>query len=381
MTRTVSRPRLTLGRLVAVATVTCTLGCGMSLPSPSLVIDRRPLAVRVEVVTPLMPDDPDLAPRAQALPFEEVLITPFVVDPDGPVPPSELDGMWFACPLGPTQGAFDCISDALPIAFDDVPDCEPPPSMMSFDFDEIPDAQPLCLLSRDGAPRYTVPLDQNIISGGRVELTFVAGVPGGNDTRKCVDRLLSDDFELPDDCIYTTQVISVGPLERLFLLAEQFGIDLPPGFEAPPEDEIPDFDRHPRIDFFEASVVPESQSTERDNRESVLLGGSYAAELGQFIRFDTSSPEDDLQTFFIQSSDGSTREQMEFLEGRWFRDWGRLLADGSNDLSSYNELELRKSSMDDDRAPPGGETHVYYILRDGRAGVTWWWFTIDTPAP
>ncbi len=356
-------------------------GCGMSLPSPSLILFRRPLAVRVEVVEPVIPDEPGLAPRAQALPFEEVLITPFVVDENGPVAPEDIEGIWFACPLGPTQATFDCLSDAAPVELEDVPDCEPPPPMTEIDFDAIPEPQGLCIIGREGAPRYTVPLDANIISGGRIELTLVAGVPGGTDTDRCANELLSGDFKLPDDCVFTSQEISVGPLERLFGLAEQFGIDLPPGFEVPPEDQIPDFDRHPRIDFFEGSVVPESLSTERERREAIALGGTYRADLGEILRFDTSSPEDDLQTFFIQSSDGSSREQMEFLDGRWFRDWGRLLADGSNDLISFNELELRKSSNDDDDTPSNDEVFVYYVLRDGRAGVTWWWFSVEIPAP
>lgn len=368
------------GALAAAAPVAIA-GCGMSLPSPSLVLNRRPLAVRVDVVGPIVPDDPQLAPRAQALPFEEVLITPFVVDEEGPVAPADLDGIWFACPLGPTQASFDCITDATPVELADVPDCEPPPDMTEIDFDMIPQPQGLCIIGREGAPRYTVPLDANIISGGRVELTFIAGVPEGSSTQKCADRLLSGDFKLPDDCVFASQEISVGPLERLFELAEQFGIDLPPGFEVPPEDEIPDFDRHPRIDFFEGSVVPESLSTERDRREAIPLGGSYRADLGEILRFDTSSPAEDLQTFFIRSSDGSTREEMEFLEGRWFRDWGRLLSDGSNDLVSFNELEMRKSGNDDDETPSEDQVFVYYVLRDGRAGVTWWWFSVETPAP
>ena len=84
------------------------------------------------------------------------------------------------------------------------------------------------------------------------------------------------------------------------------------------------------------------------------------------------------QTFFIVSSDGSTRPQDEALTGRWFRDWGRLLSNGSNDPASFNEMEMRKGGQDEDKDPPGGMTHVYYVVRDGRAGVAWRWFVIDT---
>ena len=195
--------------------VTAATGCGMELPLVQVIDSRRPLAVRVEVTGPLMPEDPELAPRAQALPFEEVTVTPFVVDVDGPVPPDQLGGVWFACPLGPTGGAFDCISDRFPVDPADVPDCEPPPAMMDLDFDDLPEAQDLCRIGTDGEFQYTVPLDNNILAGGRIELTLVAGVPDGTSTDACVEQLLSGDFDLPKDCILVNQVITVGPLERV----------------------------------------------------------------------------------------------------------------------------------------------------------------------
>ena len=45
--------------------------CGMELPEEGLIIDTRVLAIRTEVTAPLAPEeDPEAAPRAQALPLE-----------------------------------------------------------------------------------------------------------------------------------------------------------------------------------------------------------------------------------------------------------------------------------------------------------------------
>ena len=82
-------------------------GCGNMLPDVALLDAVRPLAARIEVTAPLVPDeDPDLPSRAQALPFETVTITPLVAGPQGVVDVDTLAPLWFACPLSPAQSLY-----------------------------------------------------------------------------------------------------------------------------------------------------------------------------------------------------------------------------------------------------------------------------------
>ena len=35
----------------------------------------------------------------------------------------------------------------------------------------------------------------------------------------------------------------------------------------------------------------------------------------------------------------------------------------------------------EDEAPPDGRATLFYVLRDGRNGVDWWWISVEVPLP
>ena len=153
------------------------VGCSEALPDVRVIKSTRILAVRIDVTEPLVEEDPDAAIRCQALPFETVTITPFVVDPDGPVDPIAIDPVWIACQLNPGAGLFGCISSTFPTSIADIPDCVPP-DLMGLEAGEIPDAQSPCLIGRDPTPEFVVPFNSSVLIGGDIEVTMIGSKPG-----------------------------------------------------------------------------------------------------------------------------------------------------------------------------------------------------------
>lgn len=367
----------------ALALAACTLlgACAMELPDPRLVIDTRVLAIRTAVTQPLLAD-PELdgdRPKAQALPFEVVTIEPFVVGPEGPVEPDAIDPVWLACELSPGQGLFSCVQGAMPIALEDIPEC-PTPSFMDISGEELPEFPSPCVIDRTGAPEFTVPLTANVFIGGAVELTMIAGVPEGTSTDECADELLSGDYELPNDCIYAVQRLNVGPLEQLLVLADMFGFPIE-GVEVPDPEDVPAPDRNPRIAEIRVGFVGED-GEQIGEAETIESGDLVEAPLGATLQVEVDSPEEDLQTFQIPINQGESFEDRdEAYSGDWFRTWGKLLAGTSDDPSSYNQWILEQGDQDEEETPPEGRAWMYYVVRDGRQGVNWFWFELEVTEP
>jgi hypothetical protein len=292
-----------------------------------------------------------------------------------------LDPLWIACPAAPSQVPPQCILGAVasagsPRRIEDLPACETP-SFDDFDPNAIPTPQGLCRLAGSGTATLTVPLDTNILSGGSLEVTLITGVPGGTSTTACAETLLAGDPQVPEDCVLVAARVRVGPLERLYALAQDFGLELPPGVELPPEEEIPDFDRHPRITRFEVGEIPESLAP-APTLAAVARGGVVSvADLSTLLRIEAEAPEGDLQTYPVPSSGGPPGERTEAYDGAWYRNWGSLLAGSSEDPASFNEYTYVQGGRDELEAPPGDRAAVYFVLRDGRGGVDWWWFFVE----
>lgn len=372
------RRPLFLATLAALA-----LGCAMDLPEPGLIISTRVLAIKTTVTQPLIPDPADAeTPKAQALPFETVTIEPFVVGPLGPIDPESIDPVWIACELTAGQGLFACIQDAMPIALDEIPECEAPNFADLMDLSELPEPVSPCLIGRSGVPEYTVPISANVFIGGAIELTMIAGDPAGTSTDECARQLLGGDYELPNDCIFAVQRLSVGPLEQLLLLADMFGAPIE-GFEVPDPEDVPDPDRHPRISEVRVSLVGEDGEP-IDEGTPIVAGDLVEVPLASVLRVDVVSPEDDLQTFPVAVNNGESFEDRdESYAGSWFRTWGTLLAGSSDDPASYNEWAFAPGEQDpeDVLAPPDERARLYYVVRDGRQGVNWFWFEVATTEP
>ncbi|MFV8752190.1 hypothetical protein ACNOYE_16705 [Nannocystaceae bacterium ST9] len=375
-------PRSTHVRLVTLAgmlVAAAGLGCAMDLPEPGLIIDTRVLAIKTSVTGPLIPDPADAeTPKAQALPFETVTIEPFVVGPEGPIDPDSIDPVWIACELSVGQGLFACIQAAMPLSLDELPECEIP-SFEDIDGTTLPEPVSPCLIGRTGIPEYTVPLSANVFIGGAIELTMIAGSPIGTSTDECAKQLLRGDYELPNDCIYAVQRLSVGPIEQLLALAATFGVPLE-GFEVPDPEDIPESDRNPRITEVRVNLqdeegMPIGEST------PITIGEQVEVPLEGVLRIDVVSPEEDLQVFQVAVNNGESYEDRpEAYSGSWYRTWGTLLSGSSDDPASYNEWNFLPGAQDpkDEPAPPEDRALLYYVVRDGRQGVNWFWFEAVT---
>ncbi|MGB1699747.1 MAG: hypothetical protein ACPHRO_07330 [Nannocystaceae bacterium] len=370
-----------LSSLAGTGALSVLVGCGDSLPDVALLNTVRPLAARVEVTQPLVPDDdPDAAPRAQALPFETVTITPLLAGPQGIVDADTLAPLWFACPLSPTQSLYGCISSEFPITMTDIPPCESPVPIFDLDFSEIPEPQGLCQLGQSGTSSMTVPFDFNILSGGGIELTMIAGAEDGTSTETCAEVLLSGDIDVPDDCVLLLQRVTVGPLERLFALAESFGVTLPEEFGDVELEDIPDFDRHPRITSVGVQPLDEDGNETSGVVTEIPDGGALTATYGDRMRFNAVTPVTELQTFTVESANGEIREETEAYLGAWYRTWGKLQSDSSNDPVSFNDFSLEEGSQDESPLPEDDTVEFIYVVRDGRSGVDWWSWSVEASA-
>ncbi|HGG56412.1 MAG TPA: hypothetical protein ENK31_01305 [Nannocystis exedens] len=359
-------------------------GCGDPLPSSQQITSTRVLAMKSEVVGPLFPEtDPDAAVRCQALPFETVRITPFIVDPAGPVDPLTIEPLYIACNLNASQGLFACLKSAIPTDLASIPEC-PLPSFADLDPEaEAPPEPPSpCILpadgSDDGLQDLTIPFATALIAGGDVEVTMFGHMEGGPTTRACADMLLSGDTELPNDCIFAVQRVSVGPIEALLLLASMFGVELPPELvgELPAPEDVPDSDRNPRIESFSASILRPDGSLEELGE--LNPGDTITAALGDVIQFTTVAPEADLQTYPVQVNNGeSTEDKTEAYDAHWFVSWGELLSGTSDDPTSVNEWSLTpRLDQEEPERPEGDVGTLFYVVRDGRQGVDWWWLRL-----
>jgi hypothetical protein len=353
----------------------------MGLPLEERIISTRPLAIRVEIIDPTLgPDDPV---RAEGLPLESARLIPFYVDEQAPLTPDAIAGqvepVWLYCPLQPSVGLFACLSSRLPLRPQDVPDC-PPVDVSSIDptnFDpntlELPPAPCRITGGTPAQPELTIPLDPTFILGGDIEVTMVGHAPQADvDTDLCLERLLGQSDDLPQECLFVTQRVSVGPDGRLLQLAADLGINFP-GLPPIP-DPIPDPDTHPRIQSFTATVLDED-----DNEVGVYplqRGDMITAREGDRLELEVISPEDDLQTYLIPVDMTSYEERDEAFDGSWYRTWGDLLSPTSNDPLSLNTWTMTKGPQDEEELPPDGIATLYYVVRDGRDGVEWFWFDV-----
>lgn len=357
--------------------------CGDMLPLEERIASTRPLAARVEVVGDAAP--PEEAIRAESLPVETIRIVPFIVDDQAPLSPetieAEVEPVWIACNMQPLQGLFGCISDRLPLKLEDIPNCEPvDPSALSGDLEEFPQPPNPCRLveGTPAQPQMQVPLDPTFLLGGDLEITMIGHAPDGGDTQVCARAVLEQDGELPTDCIVTTLRAPIGPDAELASLAEMFGlgdvIELPPT-----PDDAPAPDANPRIGTFDVQVF-DGEDFNVGSFE-IARGDVIEVVAGHRIEIETETPEDDLQTYLIPLDGDDFEERDELLSGSWFRTWGELLSDESDDRMSRNTWTMIQGEQDEEELPPDGRATLYYVLRDDRQGVDWWWFHVDVVAP
>jgi hypothetical protein len=371
-------------RTVSLAALALAMtACAQDLPDPKLIIHHRVLAIRTAVTMPLLPDpDPAvemLTPKAEALPFERVELTPFIVNPDGPVDPESLDIVWIACELTPGQGLFACLQAAMPLTLDELPECGEP-SIADLMDAELPEYETPCLIARAGTPEYVVPISANVFVNGSIELTMIAGVPGGTATDSCAAELLRGEYDLPDDCLFAVQRLNVGPLEQLLVLADMFGVEIP-GFEVPDPEDVPEADRNPRITEVRVGLV-DANGEQVGDAQIIGPGQLVVAPRDATVQIEIDSPEEDLQIYPIPVNNGESYEDRnETYQGDWYRTWGTLLSGTSDDPSSFNRWTLTQGEQDEGETPVEDRARLYYVVRDGRQGVNWFWFELQVEEP
>ncbi len=363
-------PRWAYGLVLVL--VLATTACAETLSSPERILTTRVLALRSRVIESQMPDPQDQAVRCEALPFETVELEPFVVGPEGPVDPTARDPLWIACNLQPAQTISSCVAEARPTTLADIPAC-PIPSPDEFDptssgFSEPPSP---CSIGRGGTVEFTVPVSAGYLIGGDIEITMIAAGERTSSER-CANGFLADPPAVLDDCLLATRALSIGPDGKLIELARELGVV---GIDAP--EQIPDADRNPRIVSFKVGVIPKGDGN-LSELVSVERGSTIHLSEGDILHAETVASPDDLQTYFIIQDDGVEAEQERF-DGSWFISWGRLASSSSDDPLSVNEWELAKHPDDDFDRPADNRAALYYVLRDGRQGVDWWWAYVDLP--
>jgi len=369
-------------------------GCAGDLPISERIVGLRTLAMRVEVVDPLAVEGEAI--RSEALPIENIRVLPFIVDPEGPLSAerieAEIEPIWLACPLQPIQGIFGCLSSRLPLALDDIEDC-PPVDFSALDPEsgELPTIPTPCLIAggRPAEPLMQVPIDFNFFLGGDLEITMIGHRPeaGSSTTTSCADDLLAE-RHLASDCLFAVQRASIGPDAAILKLAADAGLpELDQLGPIPSDDEIPDADRHPRIQSFRV-VVTDEEDLRRADLERVLAegplidvarGDTITVSAGQTLLIETIAPVEDLQTYLIPTDDSKFEERDELYIGDWFRTWGTLLGNDSDDPRSFNTWAMIPGEQDelDTNLPPEGRATLFYVLRDDRQGVSWWWFHVE----
>ena len=330
-----------------------------------------------------VPEEPS---RAEALPLDEVSLTPFVATPEGAIDDFEaLGAVWIACELAPNANLLSCLQDAMPLELADIPTCT---ATSLSDLQELTSISDLpaphgpCLIPADPLPSYTVPVSANVLLGGSTEVTMITPFPGGPSIDGCAEDFLAGKHEIPDDCLYGVQRIDIGPSEKVLSLAALLGGEGEKPDEEESEGQAPsvDPDLNPRISEFKLLALNEAGEeilplTELESGE--MLDTPLPA--GTLVRMFVESPESDLQSYAIPVNMGeSYEEESEKYSGEWFRSWGQLLSGSSNDPQSFNEWKLSPGTQDDadSTLPPDGLAHLFFVQRDGRQGVEWFWFSL-----
>ena len=242
--------------------------------------------------------------------------------------------------------------------------------------DQLPELPIPCRIEGGSAarPELVVPLDPSFVLGGDLEITMVGHVPGVGSTASCLERLLERPEAFADECLYLTQRLPVGPDALLLQLALDLGLATPEQL-GPIPDTIPEPDANPRIIRFSVAVVDASGRVLETHE--VARGEVLELPAGAKLEIETEAPESDLQTFLVPRDGESFGERQETYSGQWFRNWGDLLSASSNDPVSRNTWTLEPGPQDEDAGPPSGRATLYYVLRDSRQGVDWWWFHVD----
>jgi hypothetical protein len=357
----------------AISLCVSIVACGAGLPLEERIDGVRPLAMRVEVIDP--PPGVDEAVRAEGMPLERVRLLPLVTDGGPPWDATrlgEIEPVWLACVTQPIEGSYGCIARAAPIETSDLVDC-PAPDLGAID-PAMPPAIPSPCRISGGSPaaaELAIPIDFGFLLGGDLEVTLVGHLPGEGSTDACLAAVLAGEAPAPS-CLVVVQRVGVGPDAALVQLAADLGV--PTDMLPPVPAETPDADRNPRITDVRAAFV--AADAEVGTQVPLVMGQLVAVPLGFRAQLEVTAAADDLQTYVVRQDESDFAERQETYEGKWFVSWGELLGADSDDPLAQNEWKLERGEQDESDRPPGDVATLYYVLRDDRGGVDWFWFQV-----
>lgn len=390
-----------LWRLALALPLTCLASGCNDLPVEQYIEYPRILGLKARVIaSPLREINPqDSRPFAEALPFETITLDEWVVSPQGPVLPNNLDGRWIACERLPSTGTSDClrgyIRDKDPVLqqMQTCPEFDGLPGLGRQQSPELPARTPPCLLPPNQRPvTYTIPLSLNMLLGASMEFWYIASIPGqGPRTSDCIKDLLEGVSDLNDNCLYGVTSVDIGPKEQLQELLLDIGIEpdsedpegqpnIPDQPNTDAEGQVlppPEGNRHPRLSsmFYtiEQDEVPITPATPYNPGEIIQ------APLGSSVRIDISLPIAELQTFPVLVNDGEDIViRTEEYESAWYYTWGSL--DAANDKPEVAVerwiLEPNKEQEQPEKSP-GDQVFAYFAVRDDRGGIDWSSFSVQ----
>lgn len=264
---------------IGLTAMVATGACSPPEPKPWWLIDHvEPIGLRTEVVEqgPWGMEPPgDDRRYADPLPLDTVQVTPFIVDPDGPIELDELDAAWVLC----DSDDGTCLDD---LALEGtLPPCEVAES----------DRVTSCLLGR--GPRATFSLGLPPIPDEPIEtlgdllvlhrFRMIAGTPGALDTDACIQRLR--DREPMFDCSIMTAGVFLGPPRAIRDIMLELGADV--RIDEEKFDPFEYRNRHPELERFFVTDV------ETGDWATVPNGGEIEVEAGRRLELEYLESEGD----------------------------------------------------------------------------------------
>ena len=344
------------GRWIPVAVLSL-CACG-ELPREELIEYARPLALVAHVVddaeltAPGPTHDPTLVTANTFLPADTGQIRVLVADPDGTVDPMRIEQRFIACLRSPLEEAHTCIREGLRA------NASPPPC------DDVPndtmDQAIICTLESDATDSFVFPLHPSLAQGRELTMGYFGGVD--RPVADCVEVMASGADKLPDDCLYATHALPLGPPDAVADRLETLGV----AFELP--EGLPADDRglNPAVEEIEVRVG----STE-ENATTIQASSGQEIEVGpdQHVWITVDYAEGSEQPYSEPiSGTNEVAELDETLLTRWYATQGEFESILSRGLQAETQWTPDEGAAGMNGSLPAD---IYAIGRDGRWGGTW----------
>jgi len=339
-------------------------GCE-ELPIESELDSIRPLGVVARAIDPaessFPPYDPNVALPNEFLPHDLGHLQTVVAGPEGLLAEDRIERAWLACLQSSSEQPIDCLQTGLRSETPPIP-CEER-DRESGQGDELGQ---ICLIevAADGTFQYPVLTSQAV---GRI-LIMGSMVGIERPAAECIAALASEDYDLPNDCLYATHELPLGPSDLVLARLESLGIPtdaLPPLGDAPPRLR----GMNPTVGRVDLRILAS------DGTEVASLpypsDESFPVETEQRLAITLEFPPEDAQPYPLAVAGGSYEEQRELLDTRWF-----ATAGGFEEMTE-EELQARATWSPGEAEP--GDVHMFAVVRDGRFGTAWFHLALRVP--